>query len=114
MYKIEEELFYTELCKDIAGEAFGFNDLEQQIMGKFGRNEATKWIVDYELNKLRDTLIRKNMTRSKFKKDFNQNEDGFCQYIVPFLPKKRRKKLWKKLQKDIRKGKLNHHMFDDE
>ena len=111
MYKIEEESFYVELCKDVAGEQLGFNNPPDS--GTFGVNEARQWIVDYELAKLRETLVRKNMTRDKFKKDFIQNEEHFCKYVVGFLPKKRRKVLWRKLQKDIKRGKLNNERFND-
>ena len=115
VYKIEEESFYELLVQDIAAEALGFNDPAHpnNVSGKFGKKEATKWIIHYELNKLKDTLIRQNFTRDKFQRNFADDEEHFCGNIVGFLPKKKRKVLWRKLKKDIGKGKLNHSAFDD-
>merc|ERR1711902_27613 len=102
VYKIEVDRFYQELYKDIMSDALGFDT-------KFNTKQAREWIIFYELEKLKEVIITNKITKKKFHKEMGGSKDEvFCKQYMGFLPKKRRKVLWKKLKKDISKGKLNH------
>ena len=96
VYKVDVKRFYTELFQDITNAALDFDT-------DFDRKSAIKWLVRYELKKLRHVIVEKSITAEKFKA---YEKDIFCNQHVGFLPKKRRNVLYKKLQKDISKGKL--------
>lgn len=101
VYKIEVDRFYQELYKDIMNDALGFDT-------SFNTAQAREWIIKYELKKLHETIILNEITKKKFNREMSNKDEIFCKHYMGFLPKKRRKVLWKKLKKDIAKGKLNH------
>ena len=102
VYKIEVDRFYQELYKDIMNDALGFDTT-------FNTSQAREWIIKYELKKLHETIMINEITKKRFHREMGGNKDEiFCKQYMGFLPKKRRKVLWKKLKKDIAKGKLNH------
>ncbi len=104
VYKIDEDRFYVELYKDVMNEALDFDK-------GFDRKHARDWIVRYELKKLHHVMMERHISKKRFMAEM-RNEDVFCRQYMGFLPRKRRKVLFKKLKKDINKGKLNGNGYD--
>ena len=104
VYKIDEDRFYNELFQDIMNEALEFDK-------RMDAKQTKKWLVRYELNKLHHVIKGRMISVERFKAETKKDEDLFCKEYLGFLPKKRRKKLIKKLKKDINKGKLNGKGF---
>merc|ERR1712204_119563 len=95
VYKIDVNKFYDELMND----ALQFDALLSE------RNKRM-WLIEYELRKLHAVILKYRITASRFHKEMFKNDDAFCNKYMVFLPKNRRKVLWKKLKSEIMKKKL--------
>ena len=93
IYNIENDNFYNILYNDFINEGLKFDE-------SFKSSQASIWIIQYELKKLKEIIIKNNIDGNKYVQQMSKSDINFCKLFY-FLPSKRIKNLWMILKQHI-------------